>query len=637
MGLFDWIKNSGEKLRRVEDKIYQQRTDFVEIYQKNLALEKEISQRTEELHKANQTLLTLEHVWDMMNSSRPLSSVLETIVSSLHGEFRYLYSCIIQKQLDSKGEFFAFKTYFQNEFSARIDECIKTPLFETRINIGKNTNFYEAVENKKFRFYPINEDIFNALFPDNFFPEKIIELRKTTLVKSLMVLPIVSKEFTGFLAVFSPREEPKESEVNFLNLFARQIELAITIANLFETVKKQAVTDPLTELFNRRFYEDALAREAKRALRLNQPFTLISLDLDKLKNINYMHGHSAGDISIKTVASVITKNSRSVDVPSRIGGEECAIILPGVDSNGGLIAAERIRASLEAQQVEMVGKITASIGVATFIEQTTNLDELVEIADKAMYFAKQNGRNQVKLAEAEGDISWQEVAVDAFVQILDNHKIPFNTSMAENLSKKLQTNQDKTSGNSTKDLLYTVVDTISKSYAPQHQEGITKAKVQLASAIAKRFDLQKSDVDKLKIAMLLYDIGNIMVPNDLLKKTSPLTEEEKATITKHPIYAAQEILKPINHVSNIIPIIEHHHENWDGTGYPSKKKGDDIPLISQIILIVDSYYAMISERPYRKAYAEEEAVEEIKKLRGKKYSEELTDEFVHAINDLKGM
>ena len=84
--------------------------------------------------------------------------------------------------------------------------------------------------------------------------------------------------------------------------------------------------------------------------------------------------------------------------------------------------------------------------------------------------------------------------------------------MAENLSKKLQTNQDKTSGNSTKDLLYTVVDTISKSYAPQHQEGITKAKVQLASAIAKRFDLQKSDVDKLKIAMLLYDIGNIMVP-----------------------------------------------------------------------------------------------------------------------------
>ena len=159
------------------------------------------------------------------------------------------------------------------------------------------------------------------------------------------------------MAVFSPREEPKESEVNFLNLFARQIELAITIANLFETVKKQAVTDPLTELFNRRFYEDALAREAKRALRLNQPFTLISLDLDKLKHINDMYGHSAGDAAIKAVARVINKNSRSVDVPSRIGGEEFAIILPGVDSQGGLVAAERIRASLEAEPVEIVGKL----------------------------------------------------------------------------------------------------------------------------------------------------------------------------------------------------------------------------------------------------------------------------------------
>ncbi len=637
MGFFDWIKNSGEKLRRVEDKIYQQRTDFVEIYQRNLDLEREISQRTEELHNANQTLLTLEHVWDMMNSSRPLSSVLETIVSSLHGEFRYLYSCIIQKQLDSKGEFFAFKTYLQNDFSMKLDGCLKTPLFETRLNIKKDSSLYETVENKKFRYYTINEDIFSLLFPENYFPEKITELKNTTTVKTLMVLPIVSKEFTGFLAVFSPREEPKDSEINFLNLFARQIELAITIANLFETVKKQAVTDPLTELFNRRFYEDALAREAKRALRLNQPFTLISLDLDKLKHINDMYGHSAGDAAIKAVARVINKNSRSVDVPSRIGGEEFAIILPGVDSQGGLVAAERIRASLEAEPVEIVGKITASIGVATFIEQTSNPDELVEIADKAMYFAKQNGRNQVKLAEAADEISWQEVAVDAFVQILDNHKIPFSESMANDLYKKLQTNQEKTSGSSTKDLLYNVVDTISKSYAPQHQEGITKAKVQLASAIAKRFDLSKGDVDKLKIAMLLYDIGNIMLPNDLLKKTSPLTDDEKATITKHPIYAAQEILKPISHVSNIIPIIEHHHESWDGTGYPSRKKGDDIPLISQIILIVDSYYAMTSDRPYRKAYSEAEAVNEIKKSRGKKYSEELTDEFVHAIEDLKRM
>ena len=147
--------------------------------------------------------------------------------------------------------------------------------------------------------------------------------------------------------------------------------------------------------------------------------------------------------------------------------------------------------------------------------------------------------------------------------------------------------------------------------------------------------LSKNDMDKLKLAMLLYDIGNVLIPTDVLSKKTPLTKEEKEVITKHPIIGAQEILKPISHVSSIIPIIVHHHENWDGSGYPDKRKGDDIPLISQIILIVDSYYAMISDRPYRKAYSKEEAIAEIESLAGKKYSEELVREFKNAIKEIE--
>ena len=120
MGFFDWIKASNENLKRVESQIYEHKRDYLEVYQRNQALEREIAQRTEELHKANQTLLTLEHVWDMMNSSRPLSNVLETIVSSLHGEFGYLYSCIVQKQLDNDGVFYSLRTYLRNEFSKRL-------------------------------------------------------------------------------------------------------------------------------------------------------------------------------------------------------------------------------------------------------------------------------------------------------------------------------------------------------------------------------------------------------------------------------------------------------------------------------------------------------------------------------------
>lgn len=633
MGFFDWIKLSNENLKRVESQIYQHKRDYLEVYQRNQALEREIAQRTEELHKANQTLLTLEHVWDMMNSSRPLSNVLETIVSSLHGEFGYLYSCIVQKQLDKDGVFYSLRTYLKNEFSKRLEQFIGKSIFDVKLKIKKDGKIQEAIENKTAVHYTDLYEILTEVFPE-LDDETAHDIAKKTFTKSVIILPLVaSKEFTGFLAVFSPREEAKDDELNFLNLFARQIELAITIANLFETVKKQAVTDPLTELFNRRFFDDAIEREANRALRLNQPFTLIGLDLDHLKGINDTYGHSMGDRAISTVARVIMRNARSVDIASRIGGEEFSIILPGIDAQGGMIAAERLRASIEKEPVEGLGHVSASIGVATFIEHTLDLDDLVEMADKAMYDAKIQGRNRVCLAQPQQNISWQDVAVSAFVEILEKHRIPFNSKLASELSHKLQTRQDNVKGNSAQELLYSVVDTISQTYAPSNQEGITKAKMSLATIVAKKFKLSKTEIDKLKIAILLYDIGNTMLPDEILKKPAPLTKEEKEKVVEHPLLAAREILKPITNISDIIPIIEHHHENWDGSGYPNKIKGEEIPITSQIILIVDSYFAMISDRPYRRAYTQEEAVEEIKRQSGKKYSDELTKEFISALDE----
>ena len=173
MGLFDWIKISSEALKQVEDKMYQQKNDFIEVYQRNIALEKEIAQRTEELRKANQTLLTLEHVWDMMNSSRPLSSVLETIVSSLHGEFGYLYSCILQKQLDTQGVFYAFKTYLQNTFSNELEKCIPNNLFETRFNINEGSYLYDVLKNKEIKYFNNLREVLTQILPFEVSEEKI--------------------------------------------------------------------------------------------------------------------------------------------------------------------------------------------------------------------------------------------------------------------------------------------------------------------------------------------------------------------------------------------------------------------------------------------------------------------------------
>ena len=234
-----------------------------------------------------------------------------------------------------------------------------------------------------------------------------------------------------------------------------------------------------------------------------------------------------GDKAISTIAQVIQNSSRSVDIPSRYGGEEFFVILPGIDIKGGLIMAERLRNTIQEAKIDGLEEgITASLGLSCFIEQTTNIDELFEMCDKAMYVSKQKGRNRLTLADTTNLVSWQNVAIDAFVDILTQHRIPFNKKLANDLLEKLSLKQQDTTGASAQEMLFGVVDAISKSYLPLYQDGSTKNKVSLAVLIAKRLNLAKSDIDKLKIAMLLYDIGNTMVPKDLMKKSAPLNQNE---------------------------------------------------------------------------------------------------------------
>ena len=179
--------------------------------------------------------------------------------------------------------------------------------------------------------------------------------------------------------------------------------------------------------------------------------------------------------------------------------------------------------------------------------------------------------------------------------------------------------------------LYQVADALVSTYNPEHQAGGVKQKVQIASLLAKRFDLPKSSIDKLKVAVLLYDIGNTMLPKELLGKKEPLTEADKSSIKQHPVIAAREILEPISNVVDIIPIIEKHHENWDGRGYPCQIAGDAIPIESQIILIIDSYFALLERRPYREAMTKDEALALIEQEINHKWSEKLAREFIAII------
>lgn len=628
MGFFDSLKNFREQLNKVESTVYMGKQSLLEVYEYNAKLEAEIAARTKELDTANKQMLTLQHIWEMMNSSKPLSSVLSAIVNSLQGELGYLHSCIVKRLVDKDGIYLQLVAYSGELFGDNFVESFKTEPSELRLKFPNQTKLLDAINNHTIYQSGDIVGLIRDVAP-NISQEKVNEVVLNTKTKSYVLVPLSYKHsHFGSLIVFSSRENTTENELNFLSLFAKQIELAITIADLFQAVKEQAVTDGMTGLYNRRYFEEFIKKEAIRANRQNQKFTVIGIDLDYLKKINDVYGHNYGDIAIKSIAEVLKSSCRSIDIAARMGGEEFNVILPGVDSKGGLVFAERIRKTIESINLEKIGNITASLGVATYMEHSDDIDELLEIVDHAMYESKRNGRNRVSLAKSVSETSWQEVAIDTFVDILAKHRVPLDIKTSKLLSRKLQ------EMNINNDILYQVSDMLVSTYNPEHEEGGTKKKALLATLLAKSLDLPKESVDRLKIAVLLYDIGNTMLPKDLLSKKEPLSEEDKQSIKQHPIIAAREILEPISSIVDIIPIIEKHHENWNGSGYPNHLTGDNIPIESQIILIVDAYFALMENRPYRKALSQEEAVKIIESEIGEKWSEKLAKEFVATIQGL---
>ncbi len=188
----------------------------------------------------------------------------------------------------------------------------------------------------------------------------------------------------------------EDEEVLMVKTVSDQLAVAVSHARLFRQVQTQAMTDALTGLYNHGYFQDRLDRETKLADRNNEEVSLILLDLDHLKRINDSYGHRSGDGALCHVASTMRATVRDVDVCARYGGEEFVVILPQCDRECAIEVAERLRASIASTQVQKIGQVTASVGVATYPSGAKNKEELIEMADRAMYLAKAAGRNRVR-------------------------------------------------------------------------------------------------------------------------------------------------------------------------------------------------------------------------------------------------
>jgi len=626
--IFKKLQNFNNQITIIEDTVLDERRRFKNIFERNLVLEKEISDRTDELNHANKTLLTLKHIWSTMNSAEPLSEVLSTVINGLSDELGYLYCFVFQVYHFETGPRLKIRAANENNFSLKMQDILQNSIFSYDIPFSDNDNIIvNAINNKEI----VNIKSFKKLFEGSS-PE--IEEEKLHAIDDLLgnraisILPIIVQgEPFGCLVAISIRSEMGTTEKNFLSLFAGQIELAVTIANLFEQIKKQAITDGLTGLFNRRHFDQCLTAEVERALRLNQPFTLITLDLDHLKKINDNFGHFVGDEAIKQIGVCLRKNARSIDIPARFGGEEFAVILPGIDIEGGLIAAERLRYAIAETSVKESINISASIGIATFLRHTDNVVELLELADQAMYSAKKNGRNRVEEAcpKCSDEADWKNLIINSFVETLINYQIP----AASKIVKDLQLNRDH--NENLLEIMICILNSLTQSNINTYKSEFVNEKLSMLHDLSEKAGLSEEEIEKLKIACIIHDIGNLLVPEEIILKPGPLTKDERKQVLEHPILAAKEILRPVKSTGYIINAIEHHHEHWDGTGYPGNISSDNIPLSSRLLFIIDCYFAMINERPYRKALKPEKALEVISNGAGTTWDPVLVNSFVSLV------
>lgn len=317
--------------------------------------------------------------------------------------------------------------------------------------------------------------------------------------------------------------------------------------------------DHLTELYNRRYFEQELKRLDNNR---NLPFSIIMCDVNGLKLVNDSFGHEAGDDLLKKAAKIIKSACRNFDIVARIGGDEFVVLLPKTSIEETTKIANQIK---ELAQIESVANIKLSIscGYDTKTTENRSIIETIANAENHMYRHKLYERSSIR-----------SKTIDLIMNTL------FEKSARE----------------------------------AEHSKRVSS----ICQDIASKMNFSKDGINKMKIAGLIHDIGKIGVDEKILNKPGSLTIDERRDVERHP-EIGWRLLSSTNEFSELAQFVLSHHEKWDGSGYPNGLKGEEINLEARIISVADTYDALTSERSYRKAFTEDEAIQELKRCSGTQF------------------
>jgi diguanylate cyclase (GGDEF)-like protein len=374
-----------------------------------------------------------------------------------------------------------------------------------------------------------------------------------------------------------------------------------------------ATVDPLTAVLNRQALIGRIETELERASRYGRPLSLVLVDLDHFKRVNDTHGHSAGDAVLREFARMLQDNVRAVDVVGRYGGEEFMLVLPETDADAAATMAEKLRRVVAGRQIRIQDgnllTITMSAGVAGGLGPHLHLEALINDADAALYSAKALGRDQVYVFHelAEGDLVRRAaIAPQARQRAVDVGRAAMRAATGT-----LRAALEERNGWTGK---------------PSNMIA------EMSSMLAQALDLPPGEIERVRTASLLHDLGKLAIPDDILDNPGELNDREWRVVSEHP-KIGQVVLEQAGALRDAATIVLHHHEWFDGRGYPHGLAGREIPVGARIVAIADAYEAMVAGRPYRSAVAHHAALAELRRHAGVQFDPELVQLFVTLFAD----
>ncbi|MEI8377193.1 MAG: diguanylate cyclase [bacterium] len=447
-----------------------------------------------------------------------------------------------------------------------------------------------------------------------------------------IIIPLISKgEHIGVLLAGS--ENLTNQKVEILKLLSEFATIYMQNLRLNAVASQKVDQDSLTGLKNHRCFQDELQKQIKIAKTKSQSLSVIIFDINDIARINRELGHARGDEIIKYISQKIKENIRPKDIAARYGGDEIAIILPDTDNAEAIYMAEYLCYTATCNPVNDE-KINLSIGIANYPNCSSNQEKLLLLAEQATVISKHNNYKDCSLSNivSANDIDfWDGAALKSFASVISKRHAELGINFEDEIINQFQAEKIESTFH-----LVEIATSLSGAIEAKdtYTKGHSRAVSIFSERLAKALKLSDKEIQNIKLGALLHDVGKIGIPENILRKSEELNEEEWNILKQHPSIGVKKVLKPIEILKDLIPIVEHHHENWDGSGYPAKLKGEEIPLGARIVAVADAYHALISDRPYRKGLEISQAIQILHAGAGIQWEKSLVMKFIELIPEI---